>query len=99
MTFLMESPKARRNTRIPQLPEMATRVSAPVIATRPEFMRRMKDMAAHGGLGSFYGTMPEEVTLTVNGNHPVFDVILKSDGEHQQKKVCLRVLFLWCYGQ
>ncbi|MEJ7671523.1 MAG: hypothetical protein WKF59_02090 [Chitinophagaceae bacterium] len=51
----------------------------PVIATRPEFMRRMKDMAQHGGggMGSFYGNMPEEVTLTVNGNHPVYKNILK----------------------
>ena len=45
----------------------------PVVATRPEFMRRMKDMAeAGGGMASFYGTMPEEVTLTINGNHPVY---------------------------
>ncbi len=46
----------------------------PVIATRPEFMRRMKDMAMNGGggMGSFYGNLPEEVTLTVNGNHPVY---------------------------
>ena len=31
--------------------------TAPVLATRPEFMRRMKDMAQHGGggMGSFYG--------------------------------------------
>ena len=45
----------------------------PVVATRPEFMRRMKDMAsmAGGGMGSFYGNMPEEVTLTVNGNHTI----------------------------
>ena len=52
----------------------------PVVATRPEFMRRMKDMAeaGGGGMGSFYGAMPEEVTLTVNGNHPVYKNILKA---------------------
>ena len=63
--------------------------SAPVIATRPEFMRRMKDMAATGGggMGSFYGTMPEEVTLTVNGNHPVYQKILKDDNSGQQEKM------------
>jgi HSP90 family molecular chaperone len=62
----------------------------PVIATRPEFMRRMKDMAQHGGggMGSFYGNMPEEVTLTVNGNHPVYKNILKSgEKEIQEKQV------------
>jgi molecular chaperone HtpG len=47
--------------------------SPPVIATRPEFMRRMKDMAAMSGpMGSFYASMPDEVTLTVNGNHAIF---------------------------
>ena len=62
----------------------------PVIATRPEFMRRMKDMAQHGGggMGSFYGNMPEEVTLTINGNHSIYKNILKEDdAEHQQKQV------------
>lgn len=59
----------------------------PVVATRPEFMRRMKDMAAISGpMGSFYANMPDEVTLTVNGNHPVFEGILHSGNEHLQKK-------------
>ena len=61
----------------------------PVVATRPEFMRRMKDMAAlngGGGMASFYANMPDEVTLTVNGNHPVYPYILKeTDPEKQQK--------------
>ncbi|MEO9144346.1 MAG: molecular chaperone HtpG [Ginsengibacter sp.] len=63
--------------------------SAPVIATRPEFMRRMKDMAMNGGggMGSFYGNMPEEVTLTVNGNHPIYRNILKEDNKDQQEKL------------
>ncbi|MGH2564777.1 MAG: molecular chaperone HtpG, partial [Ginsengibacter sp.] len=60
----------------------------PVIATRPEFMRRMKDMAMNGGggMGSFYGNLPEEVTLTVNGNHPVYQKILKEDNKDKQEK-------------
>jgi molecular chaperone HtpG len=63
--------------------------SAPVIATRPEFMRRMKDMAMNGGggMGSFYGNMPEEVTLTVNGNHPIYQKILKEEKDQQEKLV------------
>lgn len=60
--------------------------TAPVIATRPEFMRRMKDMAAvGGGMASFYATMPDEVTLTVNGNHPIFTNILKEDDAPRQE--------------
>ena len=60
----------------------------PVIATRPEFMRRMKDMAMNGGggMGSFYGNLPEEVTLTVNGNHTVYQKILKEDNKEKQEK-------------
>ncbi|HMO60859.1 MAG TPA: molecular chaperone HtpG [Ferruginibacter sp.] len=61
----------------------------PVVATRPEFMRRMKDMAAAGGgMMSFYGNMPDEVTLTVNGNHPIYKNILgNEDADTQQKLV------------
>lgn len=56
--------------------------SAPVVATRPEFMRRMKDMgAAGGGMTAFYAQMPDEVTLTVNGNHPIYQTLLKETDE------------------
>jgi molecular chaperone HtpG len=59
----------------------------PVVATRPEFMRRMKDMAAMSGpMGSFYANMPDEVTLTVNGNHAIFSEILQVKNEDLQKK-------------
>jgi molecular chaperone HtpG len=53
--------------------------AAPVIATRPEMMRRMKDMASMGGpMSSFYANMPDEVELTINGNHPVYKKILEN---------------------
>jgi molecular chaperone HtpG len=59
----------------------------PVVATRPEFMRRMKDMGASSGpMGSFYANMPDEVLLTINGNHSVYQSILAETNEvHQQK--------------
>jgi molecular chaperone HtpG len=62
----------------------------PVVATRPEFMRRMKDMAAMqgaGGMGAFYANMPDEVTLTVNGNHPVYKNILAAGVQEKQEKL------------
>ncbi|MHA4847355.1 molecular chaperone HtpG [Flavitalea antarctica] len=60
----------------------------PVLATRPEFMRRMKDMAALSGpMGSFYANMPDEVTLTVNGNHPIYQQILGEADKEKQDKV------------
>lgn len=59
----------------------------PVVATRPEFMRRMKDMAAMSGpMGSFYANMPDEVTLTVNGNNPIYASILKVNDQQLQEK-------------
>jgi molecular chaperone HtpG len=60
----------------------------PVVATRPEFMRRMKDMAAlNGSMGSFYANMPDEVTLTVNGNHPIYPIVLEEKDSDKQKKL------------
>jgi len=60
----------------------------PVLATRPEFMRRMKDMAAMSGpMGSFYANMPDEVTLTVNGNHPIYRQVLGEDDKPKQEKI------------
>jgi molecular chaperone HtpG len=47
----------------------------------------MKDMgAAGGGMTAFYAQMPDEVTLTVNGNHPVFQTILKENNEELKTK-------------
>jgi molecular chaperone HtpG len=60
----------------------------PVTATRPEFMRRMKDMAAmQGGMGAFYASMPDEVTLTVNGNHPLYKNVLAESDKNKQEKL------------
>jgi hypothetical protein len=55
---------------------------APVVITQNEFMRRMKEMAAAGGGGmsQFYGQMPDNFTIAVNGNHPIVADIL-SDAE------------------
>jgi molecular chaperone HtpG len=61
----------------------------PVVATRPEMMRRMKDMGAiGGGMAAFYANMPDEVALTVNGNHPIYKNILsENDAAKQEKQI------------
>lgn len=60
----------------------------PVIATRPEMMRRMKEMAHMSGpMGSFYAQMPDEVELTVNGNHKLYQQILKEGNESKAKEM------------
>jgi molecular chaperone HtpG len=61
----------------------------PVTATRPEMMRRMKDMASvGGGMASWYASMPDEVNLTINGNHSIFrNILAESDAQRQEKLV------------
>ena len=53
--------------------EAMSKDDAPVVITQNEFMRRMKDMAAMSGgeMSRFYGQMPDNFTITVNGNHPI----------------------------
>jgi molecular chaperone HtpG len=48
----------------------------PVVITRSEFMRRMKDMAAMSGTAGFYGNMPETLNLIVNVSHPLVKKVL-----------------------
>ena len=58
---------------------------APMLITRPEFMRRMKDMNQLGGGGmSFYGSMPDMYNLVVNANHPLISRILKEGDKEKQ---------------
>lgn len=58
----------------------------PVQITRPEWMRRMKDMQALGGGGmSFYGDLPDQLNLVVNANHPVI-FKLASDSENAENE-------------
>ena len=61
---------------------------APVVITQNEFMRRMKDMAkvGGGGMSQFYGQMPDNFTIAVNGNHPiVIDILGKVESEYGDK--------------
>jgi len=60
----------------------------PVIITRPEFMRRMKEMSAAGGGYSFMGEMKENFNVIVNTNHPLMSKILtETDAAVQSAKM------------
>ena len=49
----------------------------PIVITRNEFMRRMKDMSRmQGGGMSFYGEMPDSLNLIVNTSHPLVKKVL-----------------------
>lgn len=76
--------------------------AAPVIATRPEWSRRMKDMAqasGGGGMMGFYASMPDEVNFTLNGNHPIHAQILSEDNEAKQEKLVRNLLDLALLSQ
>ena len=60
----------------------------PVTVTMDEFMRRMKEMAQNGGGGmSFYGSLPDNYKVTVNGNHPLIKRILEEGDEANKEKL------------
>jgi molecular chaperone HtpG len=91
-----------------QIPELHVTVEVkglsedapPVVATRPEFMRRMKDMGAMGGgMASWYAKMPDEVTLTVNGNHKIYQGLLKEENTQMQEKQVRNLADLALLGQ
>ncbi|MEI6021649.1 MAG: molecular chaperone HtpG, partial [Bacteroidota bacterium] len=69
--------------------ESLSEKDAPMIITRPEFMRRMKDMNQLGGGGAmgFYGTMPDMYNLVVNSNHPLISKILNETDKDIQNKL------------
>jgi molecular chaperone HtpG len=53
----------------------------PAIITRPEMSRRMKDMASVNPQMSWYANMPDELILTYNGNHPIYQTLLKEEND------------------
>jgi molecular chaperone HtpG len=59
----------------------------PVIITMNEFMRRMKDMAKTGGGYGFFGPMPDNYNVSVNGNHHLTQKIAKSGNEEERVKL------------
>jgi len=65
--------------------ESLDETDAPVLITRSEYLRRMKDMSQVGGVFSFYGDMPDSYSLVLNGNHPLItrisDDVSKTLGE------------------
>ncbi|CAN5212508.1 molecular chaperone HtpG [soil metagenome] len=59
----------------------------PVTVTMDEFMRRMKEMAAMGGGMGFYGSMPDNYKVIVNGNHKLIGRILQEQNEDVQAEL------------
>jgi molecular chaperone HtpG len=67
--------------------ESLSETDQPVIITRPEFMRRMKDMSVAGGGANMFGMMPEMYNLVVNANHPLTSKILVEVNADKQSQL------------
>jgi molecular chaperone HtpG len=62
--------------------------AAPFMITKPEFMRRMKEMQATGGGGmNMFGNMPEMYNLVVNTNSELVGEILGTKTKKKQERL------------
>ncbi len=60
----------------------------PVLITRDEFMRRMKDMSVLGGGTNFYRDMPDDYKVVINTNHPlIVDLSSKISKKSSSKRI------------
>jgi molecular chaperone HtpG len=71
----------------------------PVIVTMDEFMRRMKDMSKMGGGIGFYGNMPDNYNVSINGNHKLIGKILLSQDEAEQTQLAKQAFDLALLSQ
>lgn len=70
----------------------------PVQITRPEFIRRMKEMQALGGGG--FGDMGDMYNVVVNSNHPfIAEKMIKLEGDDQRKDLGKHLLNLALLNQ
>ena len=86
--FQSQLPKVEKTEFIVSMENLGAE-ALPVVITRNEFMRRMKDMAATGGnpMMSFYGEMPDNYNLVLNAAHPLVREIVKAEEEACAEKI------------
>ena len=61
--------------------------SSPVVITRAEFMRRMKEMSAMNPGMNFYGNMPDTYNLVINTDHALVDKIVEEKSNSLSDKL------------
>ncbi len=72
----------------------------PVHITMDEFMRRMKDMAKMGGGGmNFYGSLPDNYKVAINGNHKLVSRMLQTEDEGAQLQLARQAFDLALLSQ
>jgi molecular chaperone HtpG len=71
----------------------------PFMITRPEFMRRMKDMSALGGGMMGMDNLPDQYNLVVNANHPIMTKLLSEKKDKVQDEIVKQVYDLALLSQ
>lgn len=80
--------------------ESLSEADVPFMITRPEFMRRMKDMSALGGGGMMgMDNLPDQYNLIVNANHPIIGRIMDAKKEENQDQIVKQVYDLALLSQ
>ena len=75
--------------------EAAASDALPVFLTQNEFMRRMKEMAAHQQGLSFYGNIPDSYNLVLNTSHPAIQALVdKTEGQEERMKQLIDIALL-----
>lgn len=67
--------------------ENLSETDLPVMITRPEYMRRMKDMSALGGSMSYMDNLPDHLNLVINANHPLVFTLAEEQDENRRKSL------------
>ncbi len=73
--FQAVCPESNSHSFIIDFKELGEQAS-PMVITRSEWMRRMKDMSQMQGGVNFYGDMPDSLNLVVNTSHPLVKKVL-----------------------
>ncbi len=73
--------------------ESLSETEMPVQITRPEFMRRMKDMSVLGG-ASYMGNLPDSFNLVINSNHPLVTKLNDEKDEESRKSLAKQMVDL-----
>jgi molecular chaperone HtpG len=73
--------------------ESLSETDMPLQITRPEFMRRMKDMSSLGGM-SYMGSLPDSFNLVVNSNHPLISKLNTSESADENKELAKQLFDL-----
>jgi molecular chaperone HtpG len=79
--------------------EGLSETDAPALITRPEFMRRMKEMAATGGGYEFMTGMGEQFNLIINANHPLMKKVINTASEDEKQKMMRQAVDLAMLSQ